>query len=80
MKDPKIAQKAPYVLDTKAGNYSWCTCGLSSKQPFCDGAHREEAPLYRSVKYRATESKEMYFCGCKYSAKMPLCDGSHNNL
>jgi CDGSH-type Zn-finger protein len=37
---PKCAQKAPYVQDAAAGRYAFCTCGLSDKQPFCNGAHR----------------------------------------
>ena len=24
----------------KDKTYSWCTCGLSYKQPFCDGKHK----------------------------------------
>ena len=37
---PKIAAKAPAVLDLEPGTYWWCACGLSSKQPFCDGSHK----------------------------------------
>ena len=37
---PKIAQKAPYVIDEKIGKRAFCTCGLSSRDPFCDGSHK----------------------------------------
>ena len=37
---PKVAAKNPAVLDLEPGTYYWCTCGLSAKQPFCDGAHK----------------------------------------
>jgi CDGSH-type Zn-finger protein len=79
MKDPKIAQKAPYVLDTKAGNYSWCTCGLSSKQPFCDGAHKGVTEL-KSLKVEIKEAKKVAWCGCKHSKNGAFCDGSHAKL
>ena len=37
---PKIAQKSPYIADEKAGRKAVCTCGLSSKNPYCDGSHK----------------------------------------
>jgi CDGSH-type Zn-finger protein len=76
---PKIAQTAPYPVEVEAGkSYFWCSCGQSSKQPFCDGSHqgRDFAP----VKWEAPETKKVFFCGCKHSGKVPLCDGAHNKL
>ena len=36
--EPICAQKGPYVVTLEEGKkYGWCTCGLSEKQPFCDG-------------------------------------------
>ena len=32
MKDPKIAQKSPYVMEVEPGKYFWCSCGESAKQ------------------------------------------------
>ena len=33
--------KTPCKVDLVEGeHYFWCTCGLSAKQPFCDGAHK----------------------------------------
>ncbi len=37
----KIAGKQPVAVEIEEGKtYAWCACGESSKQPFCDGAHK----------------------------------------
>jgi CDGSH-type Zn-finger protein len=79
MTRPHCAQKAPYPVAVEAGkDYWWCACGLSKKQPFCDGSH--QGGPFTPVKYSATESKTVAFCGCKASAGKPLCDGTHRTL
>ncbi len=79
MSEPVVAQKSPYGVDVEAGkSYFWCACGLSKKQPFCDGAHKPTD--FVPVKYEATESTTVHFCGCKHSASAPTCDGSHKTL
>lgn len=78
MAEPNIPQKAPYILEVEPGNYWWCSCGKSSKQPFCDGSHKGSD--FRPIKVEISESKKVAFCGCKYSNSKPFCDGSHRNL
>ena len=79
MDKPNIAQEFPYPIDVEEGeSYFWCSCGQSSKQPFCDGSHKGTS--FSPIKYDAEESKRVFFCGCKHSAKGSLCDGSHNKL
>jgi CDGSH-type Zn-finger protein len=74
---PKCAQAAPYKHDTVEGEaYYWCTCGLSSKQPFCDGSHKGTG--LKSLCYKAEQSGPVYFCGCKQTKNPPFCDGSHS--
>ena len=78
MSEPKIVQKAPYVLDVEPGKYAWCACGLSAKQPYCDGSHKttDIRPIIEVI----TEKKKVAWCGCKISGSKPMCDGSHKNL
>ena len=80
MKNPATPQKNPYKVRVEKGKiYFWCACGLSQKQPFCDGSHKKDGK-FKSLKYLASESKEMYFCGCKMSKHQPFCDGSHSKF
>ena len=37
----KVKQPIKINLD-KDRVYFWCTCGLSEKQPMCDGSHKEK--------------------------------------
>ncbi|MBA4782703.1 MAG: CDGSH iron-sulfur domain-containing protein [Rhizobiales bacterium] len=76
---PVVASKTPYPIDVEAGKtYFWCACGLSSKQPFCDGSHKDTG--LAPVAFKAEESGRKFFCGCKNTDKQPFCDGSHAKL
>ena len=75
---PKIAQKSPYIADEKAGRKAFCTCGLSSKNPYCDGSHKGTGFSPEIVILE--EDKKVVWCGCKHSSKGAFCDGSHRNL
>ena len=78
MEKSDVQRKKPHkFVAEKNKTYFWCACGLSQKQPFCDGSHRKEGK-FKSLKYLATESKKMFFCGCKMTSDQPLCDGSYS--
>lgn len=59
-------------------NYLWCTCGLSQKQPFCDGSHKNTQ--YKPLKFVAKETRKVWLCCCKETNNPPFCDSSHNDL
>jgi len=66
-------------VEVEAGRkYFWCACGRSSKQPFCDGSHKEVG--LSPVVFEADESETIFFCGCKQSKNAPRCDGTHGKL
>jgi CDGSH-type Zn-finger protein len=75
----KIAQSSPVAIDVEAGkNYFWCTCGLSSRQPFCDGSHKDTE--FKPMKWTAQEDGKKFFCACKQTENAPFCDGAHKKL
>lgn len=79
MAEPKIAQRAPYAVEVTTGKtYFWCACGMSQKQPFCDGSHK--GTEFTPVKHTVEADARLYFCGCKRTAGQPLCDGTHKRL
>lgn len=79
MDKPIIFKKAPMPVEVKKGEtYSWCSCGKSKNQPFCDGAHKGTG--FKSVKFTAEKDGIVYLCGCKHTKNPPYCDGSHKDL
>jgi CDGSH iron-sulfur domain-containing protein 3 len=81
---PKVAKAEPTMVKVEAGKtYAWCTCGLSSKQPFCDGTHKTIDPAdgeFKSLKITFEEEKEVWLCNCKHTKNPPFCDGSHHQF
>ena len=75
---PVIASKQPTVLKLQAGEYWWCSCGKSAKQPFCDGSHK--GSKFAPQKVELTEEKNIALCNCKQSENGAFCDGTHSRL
>ena len=77
MKKGQRAGNSAIKIEVKEGkSYFWCSCGKSSKQPFCDGSHKGSE--FTSVVYKAELTKKMFFCTCKQTNNQPFCDSSHN--
>jgi CDGSH iron-sulfur domain-containing protein 3 len=76
--EKKIVQKKPMIMEVEPGRYAWCSCGHSTKQPYCDGSHKGSgmSPIIEEV----TEKKTVAWCACKSSEKGAFCDGSHAKL
>jgi CDGSH-type Zn-finger protein len=88
---PRIAKTEPQAVNVVPGKvYAWCSCGLSEKQPFCDGSHKRIEPIinelgesvmpFKSLKVEFEKEEEVWFCQCKHTKNPPFCDGSHRGL
>ena len=79
MSKAKIAGKQPVEVQLEAGKtYAWCSCGLSSNQPFCDGSHSGTGMTPHVMK--ADKDEAAWFCLCKQTQKPPYCDGTHKQF
>ena len=75
-KGQRAGESAIAVNVEEGKSYYWCSCGKSSKQPFCDSSHKGSE--FNSIVYKAEATKKMFFCACKQTNNPPFCDGSHN--
>ncbi len=74
----EVAGKEPIKVEVEEGkSYFWCTCGKSSKQPFCDGSHKDSE--FAPMKWTAEADGAKFFCACKQTGNSPMCDGSHKD-
>lgn len=78
MSEPTIADKKPKVMELEPGDYWYCTCGNSSNQPFCNGAH--QGTDFKPLKFTIEEKQQVALCQCKHTGNAPFCDGSHAQL
>ncbi|GJQ81957.1 hypothetical protein Trydic_g20422 [Trypoxylus dichotomus] len=75
-----IYDKKPFKTALEAGKrYSWCLCGRSKNQPFCDGTHKNQQLKIKQkpIRFEVSESKEYWLCNCKQTNNRPFCDGTH---
>ncbi|MCP5018779.1 MAG: CDGSH iron-sulfur domain-containing protein [Ketobacter sp.] len=77
---PRVASALPFPTPIKKGqDLWWCSCGLSARQPFCDGSHKDTG--FSPVRVNSSKDQIYFFCGCKHSSTGPLCDGrSHQQF
>lgn len=80
MTEPFLAQSGPYKVALEVGKkYAWCSCGLSNKQPFCDGNHKNTYDL-KPIVFESESETVAYLCGCKQTKDVPYCDGTHKEI
>ncbi len=74
-----IAAKTPIKVDLEEGKtYTYCTCGLSGGQPFCDNSHF--GTTHEGLVFTAEKTGPAFLCRCKHTGNAPYCDGSHTKL
>uniref|UniRef100_A0A3P9J887 Iron-binding zinc finger CDGSH type domain-containing protein n=1 Tax=Oryzias latipes TaxID=8090 RepID=A0A3P9J887_ORYLA len=78
--EPIIPSKKPFKVELSGGkHYSWCSCGLSRKQPFCDGSQKTQASSFLPLRFVQEEGNAIWLCGCKPTNKPLFCDGTHRD-
>lgn len=79
MEKGKVAGRSPKMVVLKVDTtYAWCSCGKSSNQPFCNGAH--VGSNFKPTIFTVPETKTAALCMCKQTNNSPYCDGSHMKL
>ncbi|WP_299456382.1 sterol desaturase family protein [uncultured Microscilla sp.] len=68
----------PLNITLDPGQYLYCTCGLSSQQPFCNSSHNgtKHKPMFFTTK----KTQKVSLCQCKLTQTPPYCDGAHKKL
>lgn len=73
---PTIPKLGPFEIENpkmEGKTYHWCSCGLSTKQPFCDRSHKGTS--FKPINFTLAEKVDkIYLCGCKLSTAAPFCD------
>lgn len=73
---PVVPRLGPFEIvnpQLEGKTYHWCACGMSNKQPFCDGSHKNGK--IRPISFKLGEKVDsMFLCGCKLSSLKPFCD------
>jgi CDGSH-type Zn-finger protein len=78
MSEPVIAGRHSIPENLQPGTYTWCACGRSQAQPFCDGSHAETD--FEPVTFTIQTPKTYSLCACKRTHTPPFCDGTHKTL
>ena len=71
---------------TLGAPYTYCSCGHSQTDPFCDAtcASAPLAPLHQAhppLAFTCTKRQTfVLLCGCKRTKAPPFCDGGHSKL
>ncbi len=79
MINPIIADNKPIKVNfSKDNEYYFCTCGKSSKQPFCDGSHI--GTIFTPKVVKANKDEDVFLCACKHTSNPAFCDGTHKKF
>ena len=76
----KTSANQPVEMELKSGQtYSWCQCGCSATQPFCDNKSHVGTGIVPKV-FEVIVPRKVWLCMCKQTKTPPYCDGSHHKL
>lgn len=70
-------EKPYYIVDEKPGKVvAYCTCGLSSNMPYCDGKH--VGTSFEPIIVKPEKFRRVAICACGKTEHPPYCDGKHD--
>ncbi|MBS1951532.1 MAG: Glutamate synthase [NADPH] large chain [Cytophagales bacterium] len=70
----------PVQVELQPGKtYSWCQCGRSKNQPFCDTVSHIGTGI-EPKEFSVLTARKVWLCMCKHTKMIPYCDGTHNKL
>ena len=80
MKKGQPADNKPVEIELEPGHvYSWCQCGRSKNQPYCDKVSHVGTGI-SPKDFSVLSRRKVWLCMCKQTNTQPYCDGSHNKL
>ena len=80
MKKGQPADNKPMEIELEPGHiYSWCQCGRSKNQPYCDKVSHVGTGI-SPKDFSVSSRRKVWLCMCKQTNTQPYCDGSHNKL
>ena len=65
MASPRIVDRKPVKVHLEPGKYSWCSCGESKNQPYCDGGHAGSE--FKPASFSIEKEKDAFLCLCKHT-------------
>ena len=75
---PLVNGYFPYNEYLQKGKVYWfCSCGISSNNPYCDSTCNHLVTRNRPIYFNVSESGYYKLCNCKLSSNAPFCNGTH---
>lgn len=71
----------PYNQYLQKGKvYYYCSCGLSSSNPWCDHTCNKTTTRNRPIYFNVSENGYYKLCNCKMSSNAPFCNGTGKDI
>lgn len=72
-----LLSKEPEYVTLESGTFSFCSCGKSTKLPFCDGSHHGRK--FIMVHFKIAEKREAWLCNFQQPKNAVLENQTHKD-